>query len=50
MVTAPAVGLRSPRINCASVDFPAPEGPTMPTASPRRRARVASVKAMWPFG
>src|SRR5258707_12580873 len=42
--TAPFVGVSSAASRCSSVLFPAPEGTTIATSSPRRKLRGASVK------
>src|SRR4029077_19194114 len=44
--TAPLVGVSSAARRCSSVLFPAPEGATIATISPRRKLRFASVKTV----
>src|SRR5229473_3772483 len=44
--TAPLVGVSSAASRCSSVLFPAPEGATIATISPRRKLRFASVKTV----
>ena len=44
-VMTPDVGLRNPRISCARVDLPAPEGPITPSISPGSIVRSTSARA-----
>src|SRR4029077_7670370 len=44
--TAPLVGVSSAASRCSSVLFPAPEGATIATISPRRKLRFASVRTV----
>src|SRR6266478_654626 len=44
--TAPLVGVSSAAKRCRNVLFPAPEGATIATISPRRKLRFASVKTV----
>src|SRR6266404_2756133 len=44
--TVPLVGVSSAASRCSSVLFPAPEGATIATISPRRKLRFASVKTV----
>src|SRR6266446_2215814 len=44
--TAPLVGVSSAANKCNSVLFPAPDGATIATISPRRKLRFASAKTV----
>src|ERR1700730_7887502 len=44
--TAPLVGVSSAASRCSKVLFPAPDGATIATISPRRKLRLASVKTV----
>src|SRR6267154_1324372 len=44
--TAPLVGLSSAASRCNNVLFPAPDGATMATISPRRKLKLASAKTV----
>jgi len=44
--TAPSVGRSSVPIRCRSVDLPEPDGPTIPTNSPRRTLKLTPWRAI----
>src|SRR5258708_7991842 len=44
--TAPLVGVSSAANRCSKVLFPAPDGATIATISPRRKLRLASVNTV----
>ena len=46
MVTVPVEGLRRPPMMVRSVDLPEPEGPRIPTSSPRRSSRSV-LRSAW---